>query len=353
MNEQTEKQTQDNQATLVGELVLLNEAEVLIALPAKFSSVTGGIAELKTQYSGIKITSADDKENYELARLALSDLRSKRVAVESLRESLKRPFLEVGKAIDAEAKRITSELVEIENPVKAEKQRIDDEKKAAKEAEEKAHAEALQIEREKLQAAAREKAEAERAQAEAEKLAAEQKAAELELENQKLREAAAKAQAEQKAEADRVAAEQKAIQDAQAAELAKLKAEKAEADAQADKLRAEAVEAKAATEKAEADRVAAEKAEAKRIADEIEAAEKAEAERIAYEAKLKSDLEAREKLRAELASDFTRLKEANLLLVVLHDDICKLEHAASSSFKSELLLDISAIQTKIINWIGE
>jgi hypothetical protein len=133
--------------------------------------------------------------------------------------------------------------------------------------------------------------------AEADRIAAEKAAAEAEAARIAAEEAAAKA------EAERIAAEEAAAK----AEADRIAAEEAAAKAEAERLAAEA-EAKAKAEedaRLEAERIAAEEAAAKAEADRIaaeEAAEKAEADRIAAEeaaAKAEADRLAAEEAAAE------------------------------------------------------
>uniref|UniRef100_A0A6H2A684 Uncharacterized protein n=1 Tax=viral metagenome TaxID=1070528 RepID=A0A6H2A684_9ZZZZ len=97
-------------------------------------SVTGAaLAEMKGKYYGLKIV---DAASYETVRVAIAECRTKRGDVESRRKELKAGALEYGRQVDGEAKRITGLIAEIEDPLKDEKQRIDDEKaqiKAVKE----------------------------------------------------------------------------------------------------------------------------------------------------------------------------------------------------------------------------
>ena len=332
---------------------LLDKDEVIKTLPAKFDAVVVGIDTLKERYAGLKIIGIDDKSGYEAVKSGISELRSKRTAIEDVRQTFKRPLLDIGSAIDAEAKRITLALVEIEEPLKLEKKRIDDEKDAIKAAKLAEEQRLIREEQEKIARAAREKAEAEAAaQAEKNRLLAE--------ENARL-----------KAEADRVAAEQKAIADAQAAEMAKMRAEKAAAEAETARLKHDAEQAKLAQEKAEADKLAAEKAaaereeaekariaaeaeaKAKRIADELAAQERAKAEKAAKEAQLKAALEEREQMRAALAPDFEMLTMFSNMLLGLLPALDAIQNPVAIEFRNELVTDIANLQNKIINWIGE
>jgi len=109
----------------------------------KYSVTDAVIGELKTKYAGLKIM---DSASYENVRVAIGEVRDLRVSVENHRKHLKAAALEYGRNVDAEAKRITALLEEIENPLKAEKQKIDDEKariKAEKDQKERDRVEAI------------------------------------------------------------------------------------------------------------------------------------------------------------------------------------------------------------------
>lgn len=133
------------------------------------------------KYTGL---TADTPQGYELVRLAIGDLRNARVAIEKRRKELKADSLEYGRKVDAVAKHLTEKIEAIEQPLKAAKATVDDEKarikaeqeaaaqrvieekmRAEREAEEarlKADREALATERAALDA---QRAELERAQA--------------------------------------------------------------------------------------------------------------------------------------------------------------------------------------------
>ena len=101
------------------------------------------IDELREKYGELK---ASDNAGYHAVRLAIADVRKVRVDVEKARKDLKADALEYGRKVDAEAKRVTALLLEIEEPLKAEKARIDDAKETARR--EKEEAERKQIEAE-------------------------------------------------------------------------------------------------------------------------------------------------------------------------------------------------------------
>jgi hypothetical protein len=93
------------------------------------------ISELRTKYAALK---ASDKVSYKAVTQALSEVRSYRTGVEKKRTDYKADALEYGRRIDAEAKRVTALLLEIENPLKIQKETYDiEQERIKKEAEEK------------------------------------------------------------------------------------------------------------------------------------------------------------------------------------------------------------------------
>lgn len=94
------------------------------------------IHDLRIQYTGLSIGGTQDKEGYELVRKGIATIRELRTAVEKKRNDLNRNAIDYKKAVDEEAKRITSLLVEIENPLKEQKEQVDAEKARIKAEEE-------------------------------------------------------------------------------------------------------------------------------------------------------------------------------------------------------------------------
>jgi colicin import membrane protein len=108
---------------------------------ADYNATEARLAALREQYAGAKYdvtTGAGMKQAVEARR----ELRDLRVALEGKRKELKAPILERGKLIDAEAARITAELVALEDPID---QQIKDEE--ARKAREKAEREKAERER--------------------------------------------------------------------------------------------------------------------------------------------------------------------------------------------------------------
>ncbi|AMV31281.1 hypothetical protein VN12_04130 [Pirellula sp. SH-Sr6A] len=87
------------------------------------------IDEIRAEFTGIKIL---DNKDYERCTKAIAVCRTLRTDVEKCRKELKEEALEYGRRVDSEAKRLTKRLEEIEEPLKAEKARVDEEKERAK-----------------------------------------------------------------------------------------------------------------------------------------------------------------------------------------------------------------------------
>lgn len=94
------------------------------------------IAELKNDYGKLTIAGVEDKETYNTANAAIGRIRSMRTNVEAKRKEIKEPFLRAGQAIDAEAKRLTAELLPIEEHLKGQVKAIDEEAERRRKAEE-------------------------------------------------------------------------------------------------------------------------------------------------------------------------------------------------------------------------
>lgn len=270
-------------------------------LPVLYSVNDNTITEARNKLALLK---ADSKEGYKLVLSGLSTTRKLRTSVEKQRKDMKRPALDYGKRVDAEAERLRKELEAIEVPLTAEREKWEAEQARIKREAEEAEAARIEAERQEQLRIERERIKAEQA-AEAARLKAEHDARMAELEAQRI-------------ENERIAAEQKAERD----RLAKIEAEQAERDriAKAEREAAQRVldEQREALEaakremeaerqriaqaesdrlaKIEADRIAAERAER----EAKEAAERAEAERIEAE-RMEAERIERERVAAELA----------------------------------------------------
>lgn len=263
------------------------------------------IAETKAKYAALN---ADTWKGYEEVRLAIASVRETRVAIEKRRVELKADALAYGRLVDSEAKRFTNLLLEIEEPLKAKKDAVDEEKarkKAFEEAEKRRVIEeelaAKRAEDEARERAARKAEEArlaaERAEIEAERKRLEERAAAIEAERQAER---TKRLIEEKAEADRIALAREAEEKRLAAEREKLAAER-RAEEERQRVEREALEA-----------------ERRRLAAEREAAERAEFER---KARILAEQEAAERLEREKIERARRDAE----LAEMRPDIEKLD----------------------------
>ena len=110
---------------------------------AKFNLADAVIAQMKEQYQGIEIKGIDDKAGYKIAKEALSVVKKTRTSVEAKRKELKSDYLEIGRRIDGEAKRLTENILEIEEPLAQKIKVIDDEIQAEKERKERESEEKL------------------------------------------------------------------------------------------------------------------------------------------------------------------------------------------------------------------
>ncbi|MBB3193981.1 hypothetical protein [Roseateles terrae] len=84
----------------------------------QFSKTEAALAELRQRHGGVQFdltTTAGDKA----ARAARLELVTLRTDLEKKRQAFKAPVLEMGKVIDAQAKRITGEILELEQPIDA------------------------------------------------------------------------------------------------------------------------------------------------------------------------------------------------------------------------------------------
>lgn len=112
--------------------------EELVHPPIEYGVSDAAIGELRDKYSGLLIVTKDD---YKEVSVAIREVVTLRTGVEKMRKELKAGALEWGRNVDAEAKRITALLTDIEMPLKELKAEVDERK-----------------EREKAEAAAKEEA---------------------------------------------------------------------------------------------------------------------------------------------------------------------------------------------------
>lgn len=296
------------------------------------------LAEYQQKFSGL---SAQTKEGYEEVRKAIAVCRTTRTGIEKKRKELNEGAQSYIRTVNGEAKRLTAAIEAIEEPLKADKQAVDDERERLKAEAEAAKARkvndriaaflvqagatcsvqdaetwtdaefesALTIAREAYQERlkAEQEAESERQRIEAERQETLRKQQE-EIERQRAE--IEQIRVAQQAELDRLRAEQEAARLAHEAELEKIRAEQAERD----RIEQEKIEAERAAIQAEKDRLEQEEAarqealrqaeEAARQAEEEKRiAERAEAQRKEQEARLealKPDLEKAKKYQLGL-----------------------------------------------------
>jgi len=295
----------------IGDVEVIDRAEInngkaLVA----YSRTEAGLMALKKDLAGKTYDLATVKGN-EAARQDRQRCVSLRTALDKKRLEFKRPVLDIGKLIDAEAKRITDEILALEAPIDAaikadeeRREKIRAEKAAAEAARQQRHRDGIAkirayadaarlpgmtaerllkglsaLEAMIIDPAAWEEFATEAAHVLAETTAAvkDEHAAMVEREAEAARLAQqAKEQAERQAELDRIAAEQAAKDAAIAEQQAEIARQRAELEA---KQRA-AVEAEAKRLKDEHDRAAEAAFAALREAEKAEAIEPERAQRI-------------------------------------------------------------------------
>ena len=203
------------------------------------------------------------------------DLRVTRpFGIEKRRVELKADALAFGRNVDAEAKRITVQLSAIEDPLKAQKDAVDNEKARIRQEEEAARIRALeaviQANRERQEAALKAVRDAEEARLAAERIALDAERAILAEERRKADEAAAvarKAEDErlrvERARLEQIEAAQRLEQDAIDADRRKVAAEREQAERAEFERQAKIKAAAEAAKQAERDRLAAAEQRAK------------------------------------------------------------------------------------------
>jgi hypothetical protein len=117
----------------VKEVATSTELAVVQNAIVNIDKVGEGIAELTKLYKGV-VFAVDTKEGMKAAIAARAACREPRLAVERIRESAKKPILELGRKLDGEAKRIKDSLAALEDPIdaqiKAHEQKLEDERQA-------------------------------------------------------------------------------------------------------------------------------------------------------------------------------------------------------------------------------
>jgi len=107
---------------------------------AEFDKVAAGLTELKSKFGGVVYEVATTKGMAE-AKAARVAIRQPRYDVERIRKAAKAPILQLGRDLDSEAERITKEILAIEAPIdeqiKNEETRVENERQAKIAAEQK------------------------------------------------------------------------------------------------------------------------------------------------------------------------------------------------------------------------
>jgi len=286
-------------------LTALTVSGQIDSMPVLFSVSDAKIAEIRAKYAFLDADTSDDC--YEECRKAIATTRTLRVEIEKQREQLKRPALDYGRRVDAEAKRLTLALKEIEQPLQASKDKVDEERARAKREAEQAERARIEAEQQKQrdaerarlrveQEAAEARLKAEREQFEAEQARALAEQERIEAQQREERERIERIEALHRQEREQIEAEKRRLEED------RRRLEQAEADRQAA-IRAEAeARERAERERQEAiERAERERVEAERRAKEAADRAKAEAERLEA---LKPDIE----LIRELASQLKVLR---------------------------------------------
>lgn len=89
-----------------------------------FNQTEAGLDDLRNRFD--VVPDATTKDGYNFIKNAVSELTKTRTAVEKERKRWKAPFLEAGRIIDSEAKRIISAVEKIESPLKEAKKSEDE-----------------------------------------------------------------------------------------------------------------------------------------------------------------------------------------------------------------------------------
>jgi len=198
-------------------------------LLVKYDVTEEAIAKLVEEFKG---TTFDTPAAYEIGRKRIATIRELRGKVEDRRKDLKADSIAFGRRVDEAARLLTNKLKEIEEPLIAARNAVDEEKARIKREAEKAELLALEAKLKADREAAEAKAKEER-EAEQKRLAEERAKLEADKARQELVNAAIAEQ--QRLEGERIAAERAKLEaDRKAAEEARAAAQKLEDDRQAE-----------------------------------------------------------------------------------------------------------------------
>ena len=107
--------------------VIKTDQEFIDSQLKKYNVTDTAIADIRQRYGELAVHGPDDKAGYDAVKAAIADVRSIRTGIEKKRKELKDLALRYGRAVDDEAKRLTSEVSQIEERLKGEKERTDKE----------------------------------------------------------------------------------------------------------------------------------------------------------------------------------------------------------------------------------
>lgn len=96
-----------------------------------FNQTDAALATLSNKYS--ELPDVNTSDGYEFVKNGLNEVVKYRTTLDKERKRIKEPYLNAGRIIDKEAKRITEALVKIEGPLQAAKKEVDDREKREKE----------------------------------------------------------------------------------------------------------------------------------------------------------------------------------------------------------------------------
>lgn len=91
---------------------------------AVFNATEAALSALREKYG--TVPDVETAEGYDLAKAGIKEITGYRTGLEKKRKEIKAPYLDAGKIIDAEARRITGELEALESPLKEAKQKVDE-----------------------------------------------------------------------------------------------------------------------------------------------------------------------------------------------------------------------------------
>ena len=120
-----------------------NYIEIIKTEIAKLNLNDVAIAQISKEYLALKVEGIEDKKGLQAVHDARMYVKGKRIEIEKKRKELKADSIAYGKAVDAEAQRLTAQLEPIETYLQEEEEKVEAEKRRIKEAEERAEAERM------------------------------------------------------------------------------------------------------------------------------------------------------------------------------------------------------------------